>query len=203
VKGLKLVVITAMLAGSLAGCERLSHPGVDSEGYWLPLSVLVRFDPSVTDATLAYTDACQQPRTLSAGAQLTYVIRRELGLAFERVRVEEAESKQAADGSLDVTLSFNEIRLSIPRQGDKSFAVTVQFGGTIVFRDQAGAVLYTKKVEADVPGEVTTTRQSCEVSGLAEAVNYAGLVLAQGFKQNLGTSVKLQEYSRQRSAARH
>ncbi len=61
VKGLRLVGITVMLAGSLAGCGLLPTRGVDFEGYWLPLTVVVRFNPSVTDATLAYTDACQQP----------------------------------------------------------------------------------------------------------------------------------------------
>ncbi len=49
---------------------------------------------------------------------------------------------------------------------------------------------------------VQTTRQSCEISGLAEAINAAGLLLAQGFKANLETSVKLQEYAGQRDAAK-
>jgi hypothetical protein len=37
---------------------------------------------------------------------------------------------------------------------------------------------------------------------LAEAINAAGLLLAQGFKANLETSVKLQEYAGQRDAAK-
>lgn len=196
--GLALVVLSA---GTGCGWSPMRGGG-DTQGYWIPLTVVVRFDPSVTGATLAYTDACQQPKTLSAGEQLTYVLRREIGLAFERVRVDEAATKQTADGELDVSLSLKEIQLSIPRQADKSHAVTVRLGGTVVFRDQAGAVLYTKSVRTDLPGEVETSRQSCEVSGLAEVVNDAGRVFAQGLKKNLGTSVKLQEYSRQREAAR-
>jgi len=203
VKGLRLVGITAMLAGSLAGCGWSPFQrGGDSQGYWLPLTVLVRFDPSVTGATLAYTDACRQPKTISAGAQLTYVLRREIGLAFERVRVDETGPNRAADGELDVSMGFNEIELTIPRQADKSHAATVRLGGTVVFRDQAGTVLYTKSLRTDLQKEVETTRQSCEVSGLAEVINDAGLILAQGFKKNLGTSVKLQEYAGQREAAR-
>ena len=202
VKGLRLVGITAMLAGSLAGCGWLSTRGVDSEGYWLPLTVVVRFDSSVTDATLAYTDACQQPKTISAGAQLTYVLWREIGLAFERVRVEEAAAKQTPDGELEVSLGLTEIALTIPRQADKTHAATVRLGGTAVFRDQAGTVLYTKSLRTDFQGEVRTTRQSCEVSGLAEVINDAGLILAQGVKKYLGTSVALQEYAGQRKAAR-
>jgi hypothetical protein len=203
VKGLRLVGAAMMLAGVfLAGCGMFSQRGGDSEGYWLPLVVVVRFDPSVTGATLTYADACQQPKTVSAGAQLTYVLRREIGLAFERVRVDETESKPAADGTLDVSMGLKEIELTIPRQADKSHAATVRLGGTVIFRDQAGTVLYTKSLRTDFQGEVTTTRQSCDVSGLAEVVNDAGLILAQGLKKNLGTSVKLQEYAGRREAAR-
>jgi hypothetical protein len=192
-----------MLAGSLAGCGWSPFGrGGDSGGYWLPLTVVVRFDPSVTGAVLAYTDACQQPKTISAGAQLTYVLRREMGLAFERVRIDGTESKQVVDGQLEVSMGLKEIELTIPRQADKRYAVTVHLGGTVTFRDPAGTVLYTKNLRTDLQGEIDTTRQSCEIFGLAEVINDAGLILAQGFKKNLGTSVKLQEYAGQREAAR-
>jgi hypothetical protein len=202
-KTLGVVGAAAMLAGSLlSGCGLFSPRGGDSQGYWLPLTVVVRFDPSVTGAMLVYADACQQPKTISAGSQLTYMLRREIGLAFERVRVEEMESRPAADGELEVSIGLKEVGLTIPRQADKSHTARVSLGGTVVFRDQAGAVLYTKSLRADLQGEVETTRQSCDVSGLAEVVNDAGLILAQGLKKNLGTSVKLQEYAGQREAAR-
>jgi hypothetical protein len=197
--------MAAVLAGSLAGCgwSRFQSGG-DSQGYWLPLTVLVRFDSSVTDATVAYTDACQQPKTISAGAQLTHVFRRELGLAFERVRVDgtDPRPRQAVDGELEVSLGLKDVGLAIPRKADKSHLATVHLGGTVVFRDQAGAVLYTKSLRTDFEGEVQTTRESCEISGLAEVVNDAGLILAQGVKKHLGTSVKLQQYAGQREAAR-
>jgi len=198
---IRLVGMAAVLAGSLAGCGSLSARGVDSQGYWLPLTVVVRFDPSVTAAKLAYSDACQQPKAISAGEQMTYVFRREIGMAFERVRIEETASKQPVDGTLDVSLGLTEIELAIPRQADKVHAATVHLGGTVVFRDLTGTPLYTKSLRTDVQGEVATTRQSCDVTGLAEAVNDAGLILAQGLKKHLGTSIKLQEYSRQREAA--
>ena len=114
------VGMAAALAGSLAGCGWLSTRGVDTQGYWLPLTVVVRFDPSVTGVKLEYSDACQQPRTISAGEQLTYALRREIGMAFERVRIDEAASKQTVDGVLDVSLGLKEIELMIPRQADKS-----------------------------------------------------------------------------------
>ncbi len=198
---IRLVGMAAALAGSLAGCGWLSTRGLDSGGYWLPLTVVVRFDPSVTGVKLEYSDACQQPKTISAGEQLTYVLRREIGMAFERVRIDEAESKRPADGELEVSLGLKEIELAIPRQADKSHAATVHLGGTVVFRDHAGTPLYTKSLRTDVQGEVTTTRQSCDVTGLTEVVNDAGLILAQGLKKQLGTSITLQEYSRQREAA--
>jgi hypothetical protein len=204
--GMKLIGfigMAAVLAGSLAGCgwSRFQSGG-DSQGYWLPLTVLVRFDSSVTGATVTYIDACQQPKAISAGAQLTHVLRRELGLAFERVRVEGTDPGQAVDGELEFSLGLKDIGLAIPRKADKSHLATVHLGGTVVFRDQAGVVLYTKSLRTDFEGEVQTTRGSCEVSGLAEVVNDAGLILAQGVKKHLGTSVKIQQYAGQRAAAR-
>lgn len=200
---IRLVGLAMMLAGNLAGCDLGAlHGGRDTEGYWLPLMVVVRFDPGVTGAMLEYSDACQQRKTISAGEQLTYVVRREIGLAFERVRIDETASRQAADGELEVSLGLKEIELSISRQADKSHIAKVHLGGTVVFRDQTGTVLYTKSLRTDVQGSVTTTRQSCDVTGLAEIVNDAGLILAQGLKKHLGTSIKLQEYSGQRAAAR-
>lgn len=200
--GLGYIGVAVALAGSLAGCDWSPFQrSSDSQGYWLPLTVVVKFDPSVTDATLAYTDACQQPKAISAGAQLTYLLRREIGLAFERVRVDDTASKPA-DGELEVSLGLKEIELYIPRQAEKSHIAKVRLGGTVVFRDPSGVVLYTKSLLTNGQGEVTTTRQSCEVSGLAEVINDTGLILAQGFKRNLGTSVKLHEYARQRGTAR-
>ncbi len=201
-RAIKLVGMAVALAGTLTGCGWSPQRGRDSQGYWLPLTVVVRFDPSVTGVKLEYSDACQQPKTISAGEQLTYVFRREIGMAFERVRIDETASKRTVDGELEVSLGLKEIELVIPRQADKSHAATVHLGGTVAFRDQAGTPLYAKSLRTDVQGEVTTTRQSCDVTGLAEIVNDAGLILAQGLKKHLGTSIKLQEYSRQREAAR-
>lgn len=200
---LGLVGLTAILAGSLAGCDwSPRREGGDSEGYWLPLTVVVKFDPSVTDVTLEYSDACRQPKTISAGEQMTYVFRREIGMAFERVRIEGTESKQAADGELEVSLGLKEIELAIPRRADHSYPATVHLGGTVVFRDPKGTVLYTKSLRTDVQGQVTTTRQGCDISGLAAVVKDAGTYLAQGLKKELGTSIKLGEYAGQRAAAR-
>ncbi len=200
---LGLIGLTAILAGSLAGCDwSPRREGGDSEGYWLPLTVVVRFDPSVTGVTLEYNDACRQPKTISAGEQMTHVFRREIGMAFERVRIEGTESQQAADGELDVSLGLKQIELVIPRRADHSYPATVHLGGTVVFRDPKGTVLYTKSLRTDVQGQVTTTRQGCDISGLAAVVKDAGTYLAQGLKKELGTSIKLQEYSGQRAAAR-
>ena len=71
-RAIQLVGMAVALAGTLTGCGWSTLRGGDSQGYWLPLTVVVRFDPSVTGAMLEYSDACRQPKTISAGEQLTY-----------------------------------------------------------------------------------------------------------------------------------
>lgn len=198
---MKRTMMLGMLVSLLAGCgwSPLRSSG-DTQGYWLPLAVVLKFDRSVAEAALSYTDACQQPRTLPFGEQLAYALVRQIGLAFERVRVDPEQLKGKADGEVTVTLGMQETKMLIPRQVDKSHDVTVTLGATVVFQDSGGAAIYTKGIRTEWQGLVASSRQNCEVAGLPEVASEAALVLAQGIKTQLGTSIKIREYAGQRES---
>ncbi len=184
----------------LSGCRLfVLQEGSDSQGYWLPLAVTLQLDPTVTDATLSYRDSCQQPQVFPAGEPLSFYLIREVGMAFEQVRVDAASFKQPPDGSVEVALQLTTMTLFIPRQTDQSYEAIVSFEGTLMFRDRGGSALYTKKLRTDVRRSVEVNRQSCEVKGLKDLVSDASLTFAQGVKKYLGTSVVLEGYAKQRS----
>ncbi|MGH7261696.1 MAG: hypothetical protein ACREI9_13635 [Nitrospiraceae bacterium] len=184
----------------LGGCRLfVLQEGSDSQGYWMPLAVTLQLDPTVTNATLNYRDSCQQPQMLPTGEPLSYFLIREVGMAFEQVRVDPAALKQSPDGAVEVALKLNEITMFIPSQTDKSYEATVSFEGTVTFRDRSGNELYAKSLRTDVRRSVSASRQGCDVNGLTDLVSDASLTFAQGVKKYLGTSVALQDYAKQRS----
>jgi hypothetical protein len=184
----------------LNGCRLfVLQEGSDSQGYWLPLAVTLQLDPTVTDATLSYRDACQQPQVFPAGEPLSLYLIREVAMAFDQARVDAASLKKPPDGTVEIVLQLNTMTLFIPRQADQSHEATVSFEGTATFRDPGGNALYTKSLRSDVRRSVDVNRQSCEVKGLKDLVGDASLTFAQGIKKYLGTSVVLQDYARQRS----
>src|SRR5438093_898765 len=83
------LTVALVLLVVFPGCNEISSRWFTgagaSQGYWLPLTVGLRLDPSVTEAALAYTDSCRQPRTLPFGDRLTEALKRDIGMVFEHV----------------------------------------------------------------------------------------------------------------------
>jgi hypothetical protein len=190
-----------LLLISLSGCSgtskifnRFSEP----DGYWLPLTVDLRLDPTVTDASLEYTDACGQRQGLPIGERLTDSLRKDMGLVFQRIQVPPAAQK--ADGVVDVALGLKEADLFIPRQTSKTYPATVMVGAMISYTDADGNVLYTKNLRAEAHGTVETEGQSCEVKGLGAVANEAVTILTQGLKKHLGTSTKIREAAQHKNS---
>src|SRR5438105_1207595 len=84
----RLTVVLLLI--SLLGCSgtskifnRFSEP----DGYWLPLTVNLRLDPSVTEAALEYTDACGQRQALPIGERLASSLKKDLGRVFQRLQI--------------------------------------------------------------------------------------------------------------------
>jgi hypothetical protein len=167
----------------------------DPEGYWLPLTVDLRMDSSVTEAGVDYVDACRRAQRLPIGDRLKDSLRREIGMVFERVRTSQ---DAPVDGALDVALGLMEIDLLIPRQGSRSYPATMTLGATVTYIDSSGAILYTKNLRVDVKGTVQTEEQDCRVQGLAALASEAVGTLTQGLKKHLGTSTNIREAARER-----
>ncbi|WP_447986366.1 hypothetical protein [Nitrospira sp. Nam74] len=195
----RLVIVLLLI--SLSGCSgtskifsRFSEP----DGYWLPLTVDLRLDPSVTDASLEYTDACGRPQAVSVGERLTASLKKDMGLVFQRIQIPPAAQK--ADGAVDVALGLKEADLFIPRQTSKTYPVTVIVGATISYTDADGHVMYTKNLRTEAHGTVETEGQSCEVKGLGAVANEAVTNLTQGLKKHLGTSTKIREAAERKTS---
>src|SRR5690349_8921356 len=187
---LAVVLLLISLSGC-SGASKIFNRFSEPDGYWLPLSVDVRLDPSVTDAALEYTDACGQRQALPIGERLTTSLKKDLGLVFQRIQIPPAAQK--ADGVVDVALGLKETDLFIPRQTSKTYPATVVVGATISYADANSNVLYTKNLRAESHGTVETEGQSCAVKGLGAVANEAVTLLAQGLKKHLGTSTKIRD----------
>jgi len=199
------LVVMLLLSAGLTGCGGLtSRPwfGTDSQGYWLPLTVTLKLDATVTAAALHYANACQQQVALPIHDRLKSSLSREIGMVFERVQVAGApakgQSREMPDGEVQVALGLKELELFIPRNDSNSYPAMVTLGATVTYVDAGGATLFTKKLRAEAKGEVDTERGNCEVGGLEGVVNEAVMKLAQGIKRHLGTSIKIQQAAKTR-----
>ena len=189
------LVLAAVLLIGLTGCDWFSPRGAgDSQGYWLPLTVKLRLDPSVTEAELAYIDACGQRRTFPVGDRLKGALEREIGMVFEHVQAESSPMKHGPpDGTVEVALGLRELELLISRKGKRRYPATVTVGATISYFDAADTLLYIKKLRTEARDDVETDSEGCEVYGLDKVANRAVDTLAQGLKKHLGTSTKVRQ----------
>ncbi|TLY41838.1 MAG: hypothetical protein E6K61_04525 [Nitrospirae bacterium] len=118
------LTVALVLLVVFPGCNEISSRWFTgagaSQGYWLPLTVGLRLDPSVTEAALAYTDSCRQPRTLPFGDRLTEALKRDIGMVFEHVLADAqplgSRVAAASDGVVEVVLGLKEVELFIHRQ---------------------------------------------------------------------------------------
>lgn len=193
------LALGAVLLALLAGCAGLTSRGFGSsdEAYWLPLTVNLRLESSVRDASLAYMDACQQPQTLPLGDRLAASFRREVGMVFEHVQGEGASvptpSGGAPDGTVQISMGFQEMNLFMSRHETASYSTGVAMGATVTYLDRDGTVLFAKKLKTEAKGKVETTKDTCEVRGLNVVAFDAATALAQGIKKHLGESVKIRQ----------
>jgi hypothetical protein len=153
------------------------------------LTVELRWDRTVTEAAISYSDACRQPRTIEIGKELTDQLHREMSRVFERVHLAPAQTK--VDGVVEIALGLSELTLHLFTQRERTYPAMLTLGASLVYADAAGEVLYSKNLRADVQGEVSTENRSCEVSGLPQLAREDIVKLAEGLKTNLSNSTRL------------
>ena len=196
-----LIILLAVLTGC-SGLTTRWFGSSEQEGVWLPLTVSLRLDSSVNEAALQYSDACQQRQSLPLGDRLKMTLRRDVGMVFEHVLIDDGKGKAGTpDGVVQIALGFHEVDLYVQRHEASSYPVTVALGATVTYFDQDGSVLFVKKLKTEAKGKVETTKESCEVKGLNIVAADAGANLAQGIRKHLGASPKIQQAAAQKGGA--
>jgi hypothetical protein len=193
-------VVVGMCAAASTSCSLFSSRDGTTIGYYLPLTVQLRPDPSITGAQLTYQDACGQEQSLLISAPLQDTLKRKTGLVFERVLTDETESSSAPDGSVETALGLAHVDLAIPRRANKTYPATVTLGLIFVYRAADGKVLYGKNIQSIGRGEVEVTDASCEVKGLDTIAREAIGLITDGMAKQLGTSTKINDAAHARRA---
>lgn len=176
---------------ALTGCSLFSSRNGATIGYYLPLTVQLRPDPSLAAAQLAYQDACGQRQSLLLGAPFQDALKHKTGRVFEKVLAGETGSASAPDGYVDVALGILHLDLAIVRQANKSYPATVTVGLDFAYTAADGTVLFSKKMQSIGRGEVDVTASSCEVKGLDKIAQEAFGLVTDGMAQQLGTASKI------------
>jgi hypothetical protein len=173
---------------------RLSDP----PGYWLPLTVELQFDPTITAAEVAYLDACRKNRSLKIGEPLKQALQRQIGRVFERVRP--VPAGVPVDGKVDVSLGITDLSRFIPRQAARTYSVSLTLGGTVSYTSSAGETLLTKGLKTEARRDLFSEERNCEIAGLDKLVDEAAHKLAVGLAESLGTSTKIREAAEAKAA---
>ncbi|MEP6935428.1 MAG: caspase family protein [Nitrospirota bacterium] len=181
-------------------CSLFSSRDGAYTGYYLPLTVHLRPDPSIAGAQLAYQDACGQRQSLSIAAPLQELLKRKIGRVFEEVLTGETGSSSPTNGAVDTVLGLAQVDLAIHRKATKRYPATVTLGLDFAYKTLDGAVLYSKKIQSIGRGEVEVTEVSCEVKGLEAIAHEAMDLVTDGMAVQLGTSTKIHEAAQARKA---
>jgi hypothetical protein len=193
-------VVAWLGVATLTSCSLFSSRDGATIGYYLPLSVQLRSDPSIAGAQLTYQDACGQRQSLPISAPLQEMLKRKTGRVFEKVLTGETGSSSAPDGYVDAALGLAHVDLAIPRKADKSYPATVTLGLDFAYTAADGRVLYSKKIQSIGRGEVDVTEASCEVKGLDNIAQEAMGYVTDGMAKHLGTSNMIIDAAQARQA---
>ena len=193
-------VVAGLGVATLTSCSPLSSRDDATIGYYLPLTVQLRSNPSIAQAQLTYQDACGQKQSLPISVPLQETLRRKTGRVFEKVLTGETGSSLAPDGYVDASLGLAQVDLAIPRKANKSYPATVTLGLDFTYMAADGRVLYSKKIQSIGRGEVDVAEASCEVKGLDKIAQEAMGYVTDGMAKQLGTSNDIIDAAQARQA---
>ncbi len=193
------------IAGALAALLTLTACGFLSgrshnltSGNTLPLTTLVRFDPSVKNAVLRYDDACGTQQTFPIDGRLRAKILSQLGTVFDTLYLDETVGTRIPDGILNLGLGLQEAEVRVPRASTRTYPAAVTLGAEMVYQDPSGNEVYSKQIKVTRTGEVSAQDKQCAIVGLDDVANEAVAVLAEGITKTLVTSTNLQQFAQQR-----
>ncbi len=184
-------VVAALCVAALTSCGLFSSRNGETIGYYLPLTVQLRADPSIAASQLTYQDACGQQQSLPMGGPLQEQLTRKTGRVFEKVLTGETASSSVPDGYVDASIGLVQVDLAIVRKADKSYPTTVSVGLDFAYTAADGTVLYRKKIQSIGRGEVEVSASSCDVKGLEKIAQEAVSLVTDGMAKQLGTSTKI------------
>jgi hypothetical protein len=184
-------VVAGLCVAALTSCGLFSSRNGDTIGYYLPLTVQLRADPSIAASQLTYQDACGQQQSLPLGSLLQEQLTRKTGRVFEKVLTGGTASSAIADGYVDASIGLAQVDLAIVRKADKSYPAMVSVGLEFAYTAADGTVLYSKKIQSIGRGEVDVSASSCDVKGLEKIAQEALSLVTDGMAKQLGTSTKI------------
>jgi hypothetical protein len=77
-------VVAGLGVATLTSCSFLSSQDDATIGYYLPLTVQLRSNPSIAQAQLTYQDACGQKQSLPISVPLQETLRRKTGRVLKK-----------------------------------------------------------------------------------------------------------------------
>lgn len=206
------VVILAAFALSAAGCwwsrekPKVSDGGAETSVSQAPAIALkpsLWLAPSMTGASLSYTNACGEPSVISISDVLTEIVPMKLGQAFSGLLLHEGEGQAGGEDSfIEIGLGSKRMDLVVPRQTPGTYPARVTLGVEAALLAEDGAPLFHAKLQGVGHGEVEVTGQSCEVKGLEPIVRQAVETVGDSLLKQVTGADRIREYAQQRAAAR-
>lgn len=188
----RILGLLALVTVLLSGCNLFSR----SEAfitYNLPLTVLLRPDPSVEEALLEYRDACGQTASVNVAGPLQDALRRKMGMVFHKVVVPSAAAGVPVDGVVDVALGLKQLDVFVPRKSNRSYPATMTLGLDFSYSDADGTVRNSKKLQSQYREDVEATTDSCALKSLDILAEKAADKVVEGMAIHLGESAKIRE----------
>ncbi|MBI4402351.1 MAG: hypothetical protein HY581_12060 [Nitrospirae bacterium] len=170
--GLGAVLAVVLLATLLAGCEKLAagfgRATIPDMGPRLPVSAKIEFDPSLSNAILKYSDACNSPRELRLGAELESNLLQAANQTFQTVSFPgSAPVNVKPDVEIRFALQQSGLELRTDNVYDRLPAeLTVE--AVVVFRDPSGKVLQERPLK-------TTRRERILLEPTQKRCEYASM----------------------------
>jgi hypothetical protein len=139
-----------LLALSSAGCEKIQsiigRSTIPNLGPPIPVTAQIAFDPSLSKATLQYTNACNAPQQLRVGDELESTLLQAAHQTFKTIYVG-GKVPSGAKPDVDILIALQQSGLQIQTDGiyDR-LPADLTLGAVALFKDSSGKVLLEQPI---------------------------------------------------------